>query len=144
MVGYVPQELILFDASIQENLTLGDPAHAGHDVAEALRLAGADGFVAALPEGLATIVGTKGARLSGGQRQRVALARALVRRPRLLILDEVTSALDPEAEQAICRNIAALRERTTVLAITHRPAFLAIATHRYEIDQGLARTVAHA
>jgi ATP-binding cassette subfamily C protein len=143
-VGYVPQELILFDASILENLTLGDTARGEADVAEALRLAGADGFVAGLPEGMATVVGTKGARLSGGQRQRIALARALIRRPSLLILDEVTSALDPETERAICRNIAALRERTTVLAVTHRPAFLEIATQVYEIDRGQARVVARA
>ena len=143
MVGYVPQELILFHATVLENLVLGGEAE--HDPAavdEALRLAGAEEFVAELPQGLATVIGAKGARLSGGQRQRIALARALIRRPRLLVLDEVTSALDPEAELSICRNIAALRERTTVLAVTHRPAFLDIATRVYEIDAGTARLCA--
>ena len=138
MVGYVPQELILFHASILENLTLSDSDHSEGAVEEALRLAGAEEFVAQLPEGIQTVVGTKGARLSGGQRQRIALARALIRRPKLLILDEVTSALDPESEREICRNIVALRDRTTVLAVTHRPAFLEIATRVYQIDEGIA------
>ena len=138
MVGYVPQELILFHASILENLTLSDSDHSQGAVDEALRLAGADAFVNQLPEGVHTVVGTKGARLSGGQRQRIALARALIRQPRLLILDEVTSALDPESEAEICRNILDLRERTTVLAVTHRPAFLDIATRVYQLDEGVA------
>jgi ATP-binding cassette subfamily C protein len=140
-VGYVPQELILFHDTVRENITLGDEAYGEGDIEEALRLAGAEAFVAALPEGLETIVGSKGARLSGGQRQRIALARALIRRPRLLILDEVTSALDPESEAAICRNIAELRHRTTVLAVTHRPAFLGIATRVYQLEEGMARLV---
>jgi ATP-binding cassette, subfamily C, bacterial len=141
MVGYVPQELILFHASILENLTLSDSDHSEGAVDEALRLAGADEFVSHLPEGVQTVVGTKGARLSGGQRQRIALARALIRQPRLLILDEVTSALDPESEREICRNILDLRERTTVLAVTHRPAFLEIATRVYQIDEGVAHAM---
>jgi ATP-binding cassette subfamily C protein len=138
MIGYVPQELILFHASVLENLTLSDTEHGEEAVWEALRWAGAEEFVAQLPEGLQTEVGTKGARLSGGQRQRIALARALVRKPRLLILDEVTSALDPESEREICRNIVELQDRTTVLAVTHRPAFLEIATHVYQIEEGRA------
>jgi ATP-binding cassette, subfamily C, bacterial len=142
MVGYVPQELILFHASILENLTLSDSDHSEGAVDEALRLAGAEDFVAQLPDGVHTVVGTKGARLSGGQRQRIALARALIRRPKLLILDEVTSALDPESEREICANIVALRDRTTVLAVTHRPAFLEIASRVYQIDEGSARQLA--
>ena len=138
MVGYVPQELILFHASVLENLTLSDSDHSEGAVAEALRWAGAEEFVAQLPEGVHTEVGTKGARLSGGQRQRIALARALIRKPRLLILDEVTSALDPESEREICRNILDLQGHTTVLAITHRPAFLEIASRVYQIEEGLA------
>ena len=129
---------MLFHASVLENLTLSDSDHSEGAVAEALRWAGAEEFVAQLPEGVHTEVGTKGARLSGGQRQRIALARALIRKPRLLILDEVTSALDPESEREICRNILDLQGHTTVLAITHRPAFLEIASRVYQIEEGLA------
>ena len=94
---------------------------------EALRLAGAADFIARLPDGLATEVGEKGARFSGGQRQRIALARAIVHRPKLLILDEVTSALDAETELEICENIKRISRSMTVLAISHRQAWIDIA-----------------
>jgi ATP-binding cassette, subfamily C, bacterial len=135
-IGYVAQELILLNDTIASNVTLGDPGLDGKDVARALAIAGASEFVAGFPEGVNTVVGDKGARLSGGQRQRIALARALVRRPRLLILDEVTSALDPETEREICANIRELAGETTVLAITHRPAFLEWADLVYRIGEG--------
>jgi ABC-type multidrug transport system fused ATPase/permease subunit len=108
-VAVVPQSAFLFDDTVRGNVTLGaDISDA--DVWEALRTAQADGFVAALPEGLDTRLGERGTSLSGGQRQRISLARALVRRPRLLILDDATSAVDPEVEQRI---LAGLREVST-------------------------------
>lgn len=134
-VGYVSQDLVLFHDTVLANLTLGDPTTSEADVVAALEAAGADGFVADLPEGLNTIVGEKGTKLSGGQRQRISLARALVGKPELLILDEVTSALDPAAEAEICRRIAELSKSVTVLAITHRQAWTDTADRVYRVDE---------
>jgi ATP-binding cassette, subfamily C, bacterial len=127
MIGYVSQELSLFHDSIRANVTLGDPTISDSEVWQALEAAGASAYVESLPDRLESEVGEKGTRLSGGQRQRIALARALVVKPRLLILDEVTSALDHEAEAAICRSIDRLRGDFTIIAITHRPALHRIA-----------------
>jgi ATP-binding cassette subfamily C protein len=138
LVGYVPQDLVLFHDSIQANVTLGDPQISRAEVREALQMAGAWEFIQALPEGLETGVGQSGTKLSGGQRQRIALARALVCKPKLLILDEVTSALDPHTEQQICANVRQLAGETTVFAITHRAALLEIADRRYRIENGRA------
>ena len=99
-VAVVPQSAFLFDDTVRGNVTLGADI-SDEDVWAALRVAQADGFVAALPDGLDTRLGERGTSLSGGQRQRISLARALVRRPRLLILDDATSAVDPEVEQRI-------------------------------------------
>ena len=141
LVGYVPQELVLYHDSIFANIQLGDPSVTVEDAERALRMAGAWKFINELPNGISTVVGDSGSRLSGGQRQRIALARAIVTNPRVLILDEVTSALDPETERVMCSNVKRLAKDkgTAVLAITHRPAFLDIADSIYEVVDGQAR-----
>jgi len=138
MVGYVPQDLNLFHDTIFLNVTLGDPSISEKDVQEALELAGVWDYVASLPEGMMTVVGERGSKLSGGQRQRISLARALVSKPRLLILDEVTSALDPETELAICENVRKLAGRLTIVAITHRSAWVTVADSVYHLEPAAA------
>ena len=141
MIGYVPQELILFHDSVLANVTLGDPKIDEDRARAALQAAGAWDFVSAMPEGIHSVVGEKGALLSGGQRQRIALARALAGEPKLLILDEVTSALDPETERDICRNIDELSANMTILAITHREAWTDIAQRTYRVERGTIELV---
>jgi ATP-binding cassette subfamily C protein len=133
-IGYVPQDTVLLHDSILVNVSLADPAIGVADAEDALRAAGAWEFVAAMPDGLRTIVGERGSRLSGGQRQRIAIARALAHRPALLILDEATSALDPESERAICRTLVGLRGRVTLLAISHQPALVEVVDRIYRIQ----------
>ena len=111
-------------------------------IEDALRLAGALSFVAALPQGIDTDIGTMGAKLSGGQRQRISLARALVLKPKLLLLDEVTSALDDATETEICENILGLSGKFTIVAITHKPAWTRIADRIYSVSAGRVKRVA--
>jgi ATP-binding cassette subfamily C protein len=125
---------VLFHDSVLANITLGDPTIGEAEAVAALEAAGAEAFVANLPDGLETTVGERGTKLSGGQRQRISLARALAGKPKLLILDEVTSALDPATEADICRRIAELGGDTTVLAITHRKAWIDIADRVYRVQ----------
>jgi ATP-binding cassette subfamily C protein len=136
IIGYVPQELALLHGTIKENIALGDETISNEQIWSALDQAGIHGFVARLPGGLDCQVGQMGTKMSGGQRQRISLARALVRKPKLLILDEVTSALDEESEAAICSNVTALAHQYTIVAITHRPAWLRIASRVYRVDAG--------
>ncbi len=138
-IGYVPQELALFHDTIRANITLYDDQVSDAAVEDSLRLSGVSAFVHQLPNGIETDVGEFGGKLSGGQRQRISLARALVTNPKLLILDEVTSALDPETEEAIVSNIAELRGRYTIVAITHRPAWTRIADRLYTLKDGKAK-----
>jgi ATP-binding cassette, subfamily C, bacterial len=135
-IGYVPQELTLLKGNVFDNITLGDPALSEQDALDALQLAGANEFINALPKGMYTDIGTMGARLSGGQRQRLSLARALVHKPKLLLLDEVTSALDEVTEAEICKNIQALLGKLTIIAVTHRPAWTRVATKIFTVSEG--------
>jgi ATP-binding cassette subfamily C protein len=135
-IGYVPQDNLLLHDSVFANVALGDEQLTAADVDRALQAAGADAFVADLPQGMHTLVGERGARLSGGQRQRIMIARALAHRPRLLILDEATSALDAASEAAICETLASLKGRITILAVTHQSALQRVADRVYRVHDG--------
>jgi ATP-binding cassette, subfamily B, bacterial len=125
-LAVVPQTAFLFDDTVRGNVTLGADV-ADEEVWSALRTAQADGFVAALPEGLDTRLGERGTSLSGGQRQRISLARALVRRPRLLVLDDATSAVDPEVEARILGGLRASGRGATMVVVAYRKATIALA-----------------
>ncbi|HVV30698.1 MAG TPA: ABC transporter ATP-binding protein [Mycobacteriales bacterium] len=136
----VAQQTFLFDDTVRGNVTLGAPFD-DEQVWDALRGAQADGFVAALPDGLDAMIGERGTTLSGGQRQRLSLARALVRRPRLLILDDATSAVDPAVEQAILAGLrraagTQLDTQPTTVLIAHRRATIALADEVLFLDGG--------
>jgi ATP-binding cassette subfamily B protein len=120
------QHSFLFDDSVRENITLGAP-YDDEEVEGACRLAQAWDFVRELPDGLDTMVGERGATLSGGQRQRIALARALVRRPRLLILDDATSSVDTRVEAAILRGLQQAALPSTIVVVAYRRATISMA-----------------
>jgi ATP-binding cassette subfamily B protein len=119
-VALVPQDPVLFDLSIAENIRLGRLDATEAEVAAAASAAELDGLLESLPEGLQTEVGQGGGRLSGGQRQRIAIARAILREPQLLLLDEATSALDPATEAAINSTLARIAKGRTLVAVLHR------------------------
>jgi ATP-binding cassette subfamily C protein len=136
MIGYVTQESLLLNDSVLQNVSLGQKTVTQQDVEEALRAAGAWEFVQAMPQGVFSVVGERGGMLSGGQRQRIAIARALVKHPKLLILDEATTALDPKTEKEICATLQQLRGRITMLAISHQPTLLECADWAYQLKEG--------
>ncbi|HEX6222625.1 MAG TPA: ABC transporter ATP-binding protein [Acidimicrobiia bacterium] len=139
-VAYVSQNAFLFDASVRENITL-DGSFTDEEVERALRLARAEDFVAELSEGALTELGERGTTLSGGQRQRLALARALIREPRLLILDDATSAVDPSVEAEILRALKSAELPSTIVVVAYRPSSIRLADEVVFVDQ--KRILAH-
>lgn len=135
-IGIVPQDTVLFNDTLEYNLRYGRPEATDDELAQAIRQARLDQFIAKLPEGLQTPVGERGLKLSGGEKQRVAIARALIKNPAILIFDEATSALDSESEKAIQAEIAAVsRERTTMI-IAHRLSTIVDADQIIVMDSG--------
>ncbi len=134
-VAVVGQTAFLFDDTVRGNVTLGADVP-DDEVWAALRAAEADGFVAALPLGLDTTLGERGTSLSGGQRQRISLARALVRRPRLLVLDDATSAVDPEVEARILATLRSGGAGSTLVVVAYRKATIALADEVVHLDGG--------
>ncbi|XP_061841989.1 ABC-type oligopeptide transporter ABCB9 isoform X2 [Nerophis lumbriciformis] len=136
LVALVGQEPVLFDRSVEENITYGLTDVSTEDFTEAVRKSNVHDFITALPQGYQTNVGEKGAQLSGGQKQRVAIARALVRHPRVLILDEATSALDAESEHIVQQALNSIMKDHTVLVIAHRLSSVEKADRIIVIDKG--------
>jgi len=133
-VSYVSQDAFLFDDTVRGNITLG-AEFSEDEIAHAVRFAGAKSFVSDLPKGLDTQLGERGTTLSGGQRQRIALARALIRKPRLLILDDATSAVDPSVEAEILRSLKGAALPSTVVVVAYRPATIRLADEVVFVDQ---------
>ncbi len=133
--AFVPQGTFLFDDTVRGNVTLGADLP-DEEVWAALRVAAVDDVVHRLPEGLDTRVGERGATLSGGQRQRIALARAVVRRPRLLVLDDATSAVDPAVEARILDSLRDAERPSTVVVVAYRQATIALADEVVWLEGG--------
>lgn len=136
-VSMVPQESVLFDGSVRDNVTYGISDVSESKFIKALKDANAWEFVSQLPDGPDTIVGERGARISGGQKQRLAIARALIRNPRILILDEATSALDSESENLIQQALAHLMKDRTTFVVAHRLSTIMRADEIIVLDQGV-------
>jgi ATP-binding cassette subfamily B protein len=135
-VGLVFEDTFLFSDTVRSNIAFADPEAPMEAVVRAAKLAGADDFVRQLPDGYSTVIGEHGYSLSGGQRQRIAIARAVLADPRILILDDATSSVDPSKEHEIRAALAEVMQGRTTIIIAHRPATIALADRVVLIDGG--------
>jgi ATP-binding cassette subfamily B protein len=132
----VYEDTFLFSGSVADNTAFADPDAEKAEIERAARLAGAHDFVVKLPEGYETEIGERGFSLSGGQRQRIAIARAILADPRVLILDDATSSVDPTKEHEIRDALNEVMRNRTTIVIAHRPATIALADRVVLIDEG--------
>ena len=132
LFSYVPQDNVIFSGTIADTLRLVRPSATDEEIYAALEVACADSFVKALPKGIYSTLQERGSSLSVGQNQRLAIARAVLADAPILLLDEVTSALDMETEQQVLQNIAALPNKTCIIS-THRPSVLSLCDRIYRI-----------
>ena len=135
-IGIVPQDTVLFNDTIFENVRYGNPLASDTDVDEAIRLAHLEEFIASLPAGRDTTVGERGLKLSGGEKQRVSIARTILKRPPVLVFDEATSSLDSRSEQAILTALREISRDHTSLAIAHRLSTVVDADRIIVLHQG--------
>jgi subfamily B ATP-binding cassette protein MsbA len=135
-IGYVLQDTALFYGSVKENIAYGRPDATDEEIVEAAKMANAHEFISKMPHGYDTLVGERGITLSGGQKQRLGIARAVVRNSPILVLDEPTAALDPEAEKIVMEALENLMEGRTVVTIAHRLSTIADADNIFVIRDG--------
>jgi ABC-type bacteriocin/lantibiotic exporter with double-glycine peptidase domain len=137
-ISYMPQTVYLTDDTIKHNVALGlnDEEIDENYIWQCLEKAQLADKVKSMPEGLNTMVGEQGTKLSGGQRQRIGIARALYNKPEVLILDEATTALDPETEDKICKTLKEISSDITIIAISHQPKLISITDEVYKLSNG--------
>ena len=134
LIGYVDQDAFFFFGTILENLTFGADEYSEEEIIRALDLSYCSEFVLGLPSGVNTIIGDKGSLLSGGQKARLSLARAIILRPRLLILDEVTSGLDTVTTMKVIESLSAIKNEMIIICITHDQALMKVSDDLYELS----------
>ena len=135
-IGLVSQDVFLFHGTVAENIRYGRRDATDGEIEEAARIADADGFISALPDGYQTLVGERGQKLSGGQRQRLSIARAVLKDPPILILDEATSSVDNETEAAIQTSMETIAQGRTTVVIAHRLSTVRNAHRIHVLDRG--------
>jgi ATP-binding cassette subfamily B protein len=135
-IGIVPQETVLFNDTLFNNVQYGCPSASKEQVMKAIEMAHLSSFIASLPDGLQTMVGERGLKLSGGEKQRVAIARTILKNPPILVFDEATSSLDSQSEQAILRAINEVAKNRTSLVIAHRLSTIVDSDNIIVMSQG--------